>query len=149
VWVAPVRKGRRSGAPQRLARGSNSLAWSPDARRIAYIATVEGETDVWVTPVDASEAPERVTRGADVSDVRWLATGRGLLVLGLWGRRNPEIRSVDPTTLEVTPVPHAEPSDPFSHVESFDVTPDGRWLILLEESHRGDVWVLDAQDGTF
>jgi Tol biopolymer transport system component len=149
VWVAPVRDGRPAGAPRRLVHGTLSLAWSPDGRQLAYIGSIEGEGDVWVTRVDGREPPRRLTTGAGATEVRWPDAGEGLLVLGLWGRHLQELRSVHPATLDVVPVREARPSGPFSEIQTFDVTPDGRWLILLEESRRGDVWILDAGDDSF
>ena len=148
VWVAPVDEGRRVGDPQRLASGTESVVWSPDGRRLAYIATVAQDNDVWVVAADGSGSPERLTDRAGAVQVRWVSPG-GLLVLGLWGGHVPELRFLDPETRDSAPAPHSEVSGPFSQIQTFDVSPDGRWLILLEENHRGDVWVLDAQDGSF
>ena len=147
--MALVREGRCAGEPVRLTPGGASLAFSPDGRHVAYVGLGDGKEDVWVTPVDGSGVPERLTEGAEASLIRWPVQGWGLLVLGEWGGHATQIRAVDPATHDMAPVPQAEVSGPFAQIEAFDVTPDGRWLTLLEESTRGDIWILEAQEGSF
>jgi Tol biopolymer transport system component len=149
LWVAPVREGRRTAPPRRVCRGSESVVWSRDGTRLAFLDAAEGEADVWVVPVEGEAAPRRLTHGAAAVEVRWSGSGERLSVLGFWEGHVPVLRNLDPATGVLAPVQHGEAAGPYSQIQTFDVTPDGRWLILLEETPRGDVWVLEAQGGTF
>jgi serine/threonine protein kinase len=34
-------------------------------------------------------------------------------------------------------------------IPDLDISPDGRWLVLVEVDRRGDVWLLEASEGSF
>ena len=36
-----------------------------------------------------------------------------------------------------------------ANIQVFDISADGRWLVLLEDDPTGDVWVLEASRGSF
>jgi TolB protein len=152
VWVAPVRDETRAGTPRSVTRSPapiDSFAWSPDGQQLAYVSRVEGVEEVWLTGADGRGQTRRLTEGATVDDVRWDGQSGRLLALGLWGRRGQSLRAVDPETYALASVPHAAASGPFSEIQVFDISADGRWLVLLEDDPTGDVWVLEASRGSF
>jgi Tol biopolymer transport system component len=151
VWVAPVQEGRPAGEPRRVTDGSGQvrhLAWSPDGLQLAYVSVRDGTGDVHLTSREGS-GTRTLTDGADADRLRWEETSGRLLVLGLWGGRTPELKTVDPETLVATEVPYEPVSGSDAEIVFFDTSPDGRWLVVLEEKHRGDIWLLEARGSSF
>ena len=152
VWVAAVREGQRVGEARPLTESAtpvHGLTWSPDGSQVAYVAPVEGVNEVWLQALDGETEARRLTTGAGALDPRWPHDGGGLVGQGLWGRSVPSLRTVDPATGQAAPLPREVATGPTSEVADFDVSPDGRWLAVIEVEHRGDVWLLEASEGSF
>jgi Tol biopolymer transport system component len=152
VWVAPVGDGARTGPSRTITQSPapiDSFAWSPDGRQLAYVSRVEGIEEIWITAADGKGETRRLTEGATIDDVRWDGQSGRLLALGLWGERTQSLRTVDPESKALAPVPHGTTSGPFSEIQAFDTSADGRWLVLLEDDPTGDVWMLEASRGSF
>jgi hypothetical protein len=49
---------------------------------------------------------------------------------------------------QATPIRHGEAAGPYSEMQGFDVSSDGRRLALVEVERRGDVWLLEASEGS-
>jgi hypothetical protein len=47
------------------------------------------------------------------------------------------------------PLPFEVNAGPSSEIPDFDLSPDGRWLAVIEVDRRGDVWLLEASKGSF
>jgi Tol biopolymer transport system component len=151
LWVALIQDGRRAGEPWRVtddASPVDHLAWSPDGRHLAYTSLRDGDGDVYLTDREGNEI-RALTEGAGAERVRWEESSGRLLVLGLWGDRRPSLRILDPETLDTVPLPYEAVSGSGAEIAYFDSSPDGRWLVVVEERHRGDVWLLETRDGTF
>ncbi len=152
VWAVTVRDGKRVGVARPLTDGSapvNGFDWSPDGSELAYTTPVEGVDEIWLTTINPNEEARRLTTAAGVIDLRWLADGDRLVALALWGGSVASLRTVDPATGEVAPLPHGEAAAPYVEIPGFDMSPDGRWLALVEVERRGDVWLLEASGGSF
>lgn len=60
-------------------RSASSPSFSPDGKRIAFLTNVSGTNQVWMTDANGGE-PKQITNYDDnVSFVRWLPAGKGLI----------------------------------------------------------------------
>jgi hypothetical protein len=116
-------------------------AWSPDGSEIAYVALEGTRGEVWIVNAAGARAPRRVTSGAEAVDVRWTATGR-LFVCGFWGSGSLSVRSMTTDGHDVVRVADPIGRSPDSFL--FDVSRDGRILVLTAEERRGNISVLEA-----
>jgi Tol biopolymer transport system component len=152
LWAAPVSGGRPAGPAVRIATGPPPLSfphWSPDGRWIACLGSTEGESDVWLVPVNGRASPRRLTRGAAAHAVRWeKATGR-ILVSGLWGGSQAELRRLDPASGEMAPVQPVVDFGLGSHYADFGAGADCRLLAYTRNIGRGDIWMLESRRGRY
>jgi Tol biopolymer transport system component len=152
IWMARVKDGRRVGAPWKFTSGDmQELAptWSPDGRFVAFVGAHERSAEVWVLGSDGLDAPRQMTWGAQAVRSRWMGN-ETLLVSGYWGEGEGSLRRVSLATGEVAAV---EPPVSFD-VEmtsgaDFDVSGDGRFIAYSGETCAGDIWVLEAEAGTY
>ena len=152
VWVLPVSDGRPAGEPRRVTRGDAGAyapSWSPDGREIAFIGVGTAESDVWVVPADGSGPERRLTTGCGAVRVRWDPLTGGLLV----SARNREDRiSLWSIPREGGPLTAVSPPILFGPPEAeavFDVSNDGSLILFQRQTLKGDVWVLQAEKGTY
>jgi Tol biopolymer transport system component len=149
IWVQRVVEGRPVGAARPLASGAGDApAWSPDGSVIAYIGPAGDEGDeAWIVPADGSGAPRRVTHGATALRVRWERSSGLLIVSGRWDTPDISLRRVRAADgSQVEPVPGIRLMPDFP---DFDASPDGKWLAFTREDTRGDLWLLEAQEGSY
>jgi TolB protein len=153
VWVSSVRDGKRVGEPRRVAGVDGAVtspSWSPDGARIGLVETAGSESDVWTISVDGSEPARKLTQGANAWFLVWSRSSGDLLVLGLWGSPQLSIRAVAGGGGRPRELPAAAPSEGSASLTGgFDVSLDGKLLALSESSMQGDVWVLEAKQGSF
>jgi Tol biopolymer transport system component len=149
IWVVPVSGGQPAGPAQRITEGDAldlDPAWSPDGRRIAFHRASKGVSDVFIVPAEGG-VPRRLTHDASPGDVEWEAPGDALLVIGSWGTDRMEIRRV----LAEGGAP--EPLDPpvitgdDSSMGDFCLSRDARYIAYTEERPRGNIWVLETEEG--
>jgi len=81
LWIVPV---DGSAAPRRLTftkGGENDPAWSPDSRRIAFVAKREGdeEAQIYVLSLDGGEAIRLTSLPTGASAPKWSPDGGSLL----------------------------------------------------------------------
>jgi len=151
IWVAQVRDGKCSGSPVQITRGevwANAPSWSPDGTRIAFVGVTENDREVWIVPLDGSAAPHQVTKGAEAIKVKWEATGKSLLVSGTWGQRRASLRRVslsDGRAREM--VPRTEFGEEARGL--FDLSRDGRLLVYCSGDSKGNIWVSEAEKGSY
>ena len=151
LWVVPVAEGRAAGRPRQVTtRPMNyqAPAWSPDGARIAFIGWERGEGDIWTIAASGGQ-PVRVTTGANARRVAWKRESGSLLISGFWGERRIGVREVSATGAAKGA---SEPLAWLGHDEllaDFDVSRDGRLLVFGRQDRRGDVWVVEAQQGKY
>lgn len=154
IWVAAFRDGRRIGEARQVTFGEGSawfFAWSPDGASIAYVRSSANGSDVWLAAVDGTSPPRRLTQGADAILVAWVRATNTLLVAASWGTTRPSLRAVPLDGAPATAWRGAETTSPEAGLDDFTVSLDGTLLALGEEEKdaQGDVWVLEAEQGTF
>jgi Tol biopolymer transport system component/tRNA A-37 threonylcarbamoyl transferase component Bud32 len=151
IWVAPVRDGSRTGPATQVTGGElNAYApcWSPDGKAMAFLGTKGNESEVWVVRADGSGRLEQVTRGADAIRVRWDASTSRLLVSGRWGGGDYILRRVSrdgAKTEDLVPAVWFGPEEG----ALFDVSKDGELIAYCQQKLKGNVWVLEAEHGSF
>lgn len=149
VHVVNMRDGRPDGRPERVTNvsaGVSSPRFLPDGR-LVFVAGVPGEEGIWIVD-QRTRALARVPspgRGARLAIPD--RGGKDLLVLAEWGNGRAAIRTVALEGRDSAQVAWGVPPDLATRIRHFDLSEDGRLAVLLEESRRGDVWVLQAQDG--
>ena len=159
IMTAAVQRGHRQGESTPVTPPgvpAYSAAWSPDGTRIAYVGFGEGgheeeepvSLDVFVLPAQGGESV-RLTRGADAARLRWDSSTGHVLASGRWGGDQYVIMSI--ATIEEEP----QPLDPPVVIGGpgafplFDVSLDGRYLAYGRWNLRGDIWLLESEDGSY
>ena len=151
IWAQPVAIGAKAGSAWQVTFGpreDTAPAWSPDGTAIAFIGeTSEEGLDAWVVPADGVSAARRVTRRAGAERVRWDRSTGHLIVTGMWGSTK-----ITPRRFRVVDGTEGEPISDVLLTRSFpdfDVSADGNWLAFNREERRGDLWLLEAQVGSY
>lgn len=122
LWSAPLAGGRASRLTTHLAEETNAVA-SADGKSLAFAATYDGPTEVYVMPL-AGGLPRRVSfEGARSVPVGWTPAGEVLYVTQKPTGPTPQliVVAVDPASLRRHALPLADVSDAA-------VSPDGRTL---------------------
>jgi len=130
VWLVPV----AGGAPVRVTddRGLHaSPAWMPGGRDLLFLSNAEGGLDLYRVRLGrsgrAAGAPERLTTGLNARAVSISADGRRLTYSSFSETSN--VWSLPVPSGASEPVTRAQAVTVGNQViESFDISPDGRWL---------------------
>jgi Tol biopolymer transport system component len=151
IWMQPIAGGEPAGTARAVTSGDRmdlAPAWSPDGRAIAFIGSSTGdEGEVWIAPADGVTTARRVTAGAGAQRVRWERSSGLLLVSGHWGAAEMTLRRVRPDD--------GHSGEPIAAVLiadqlfDFDVSADGKRVAFARAQHRGDLWLLEAQAGSY
>ncbi len=79
IFIAPA----LGGTPVKLVEDAYYPAWSPDGKRIVFMAPRDGQFDLWTVPADGG-TPTRLTKDEDFDfqpcwspDGKWIAYGSG------------------------------------------------------------------------
>jgi serine/threonine-protein kinase len=149
VWTIPVAAGRAAGEPRQITSDDtekNVPTWSPRGDEIAYVAGTARGNELAVVSA-AGGAPRLVTSGARVTWAHWDRATGAIYASGLWDGPLMTLRRLSPSTGEARPL---DPDVSFGNVAVglFDVAQDGKTVALREEIARGDIWVLDAPNGS-
>lgn len=152
IWVAPVAAGRAAGPARQVTHGDGTAwapTWSPAGDRIAYLRWSGEGSEVWIVDADGNGAEHRVTDGAQAARTRWHPSGRQLYVSGRWGTKETTLRLVSTADGRATAL---NPPVVFGKAEfsgDFDLSRDGRLLVCTKEKLSGDLWVLEAEAGSY
>lgn len=111
--------------------GAMGAALSPDGRWLAYAADPTGELEIWVRPYPGPGAPVRVSIGGGTEPV-WARDGRELywwshsgMIMAAAIQPGSEFDFTAPVALF-----ESRYSRHFGQPPSYDVAPDGRFLML-------------------
>jgi serine/threonine-protein kinase len=128
----------------------DEASFSPDGRWVSYVSDQTGRAEVWVRPFPGPGAPVRVSpdsgreplwsrNGAEL----FYQSGRRLMTAEL-ASRDPELRFKMPRVLfEGGFVPY-DPNVP----RTYDVAPDGRFLMIREDQHLPSASLVVVQNWT-
>jgi Tol biopolymer transport system component len=123
--------------------------WSPDGETIAFVGLKDNESDVWVIAADGRPPARRVTKGANAHEVRFEPGASSLLVSAQWGGDRPGLRHVDPYDGTWSQPDTTVQFGPALYYADFDLSADGRLLAYVQDTYRGDVWILKARRGAW
>ena len=152
VWVVPVSEGKAVGEPRRLTDGrvqAYAPAWSLDGSRVAFVGSSGDVLDVWVVPSDGHAPARRLTRGLEVTRVRWDAKTGSILAAATNGGSRRSLWEVSPETGAVVPSEFDVVLGSARTAGIFDVSADGSLLVFSQENLTGDIWVSDGPPGLF
>jgi hypothetical protein len=103
---------------------------------------------VWITDAAGTAKPVRLTRGVEPVWLTADPSSGDLLVIGKWGLARYEVRSLSPDTGEPRTLPEITVSNTADLCE-VEVSADGKLMALIEQETLGDIWMLEAKDGSF
>ena len=135
LWTVPAAGGAATQVTD-ARHLSTSPIWTPDGRSLLYVANGGGTRDVYQQPMRADGSsrgvPRRITTGLDPYTISLSADGSRLGYSVIELRSN--VWSAPIAERGPTPVSHATPVTLGNRtVESFDLSPDGRWLALSSD----------------
>jgi tricorn protease len=112
VWRVPLRGGDAVKVTSMPGEESHP-AVSPDGTRVAYSATVDGPTEVYVMDLQSGAVPRRLTyEGEQALVVGWTADGDVLYATRRYAALpGVQLRRIDPESRAAAPVPLALASD--------------------------------------
>jgi Tol biopolymer transport system component len=117
-----------------------TLTWSPDGRRIAFVSSQTGRSEVYIANADGTGKPELVPTGDAqfkfVTD--WSSDGEYLILYYVTAATGRDI-AVLPMSGDRRPIPYAEGPYATSHAR---ISPDGRWIAYEStESGESEIYV--------
>ncbi|MGI9064999.1 MAG: TolB family protein, partial [Pyrinomonadaceae bacterium] len=134
IWIAPEGDARRARAVS--SRGSNGgLDWTPDGR-LVFTSSVGGKQGIWVMNVDGGEQ-KPLTQGGESPQV----SPDGRYIFHESQRtKTKQVWRVD------SDGSHPKQLTEGGGVETFALTPDGRWVIY--SLYAASIWKIPADGGT-
>jgi TolB protein len=152
VWAAAFADGRRASEPRQITfevGDASSPFWSPDGKAIAYVLMRQRERDIRIAATDGSGVSRSLTSGAKVMMVQWLWARNLLVASGFWAERLPTIRLLPVEGGETTRLVLPPKLVPDRRWPLFDISSDGTLLALFQRARQDDIWVLEAEEGSF
>lgn len=150
IYTIPVEGGRPSGPERRVTPPELSTVfpiWSPDGKSIVFQAANDGYVDTMIIPADGSGPARFLTQQANTYVARWVWELDEIWVSGKWGGFRNEIRRLP---LDGGSAVSLDPPlflDPANENPLFHLDPTGRFVAFTEEKAKGDIWVLEAEEG--
>jgi Tol biopolymer transport system component len=143
IWILDLVRGvdeRFSFAPD----GGNSPVWSPDGQWVAFNASIQGSTAIYLKDAGKGNSERLLLRSPESKHVQdWSRDGRFLVYVSssLQTGRMEVLAIADPLTEgEHKPITIVA-SPQFNH-SSAQVSPDSRWMAWVSgESGKGEVYV--------
>ena len=142
------RRSVAGGSPEPVVRGPGASGWpsvSRDGRRLIYVSTTIQET---LVAVEASTGRRARFEEARRTVAPTVAPDGSAVVFASLRENTTDLWRLPLRERPLSGAPKRL-TDRAGRTVWPRYSPDGRWLVLLEESRRGDVWVLDAVEGRF
>ena len=142
IWIYDL----VGGAPTRLTTSGNAVLpiWTPDGRRIVYVATGSGgKQEFWWLPADGSAPAKKLLSGDDRLIPAFVTRdGRTLVYHAMIGN----VRSIWSMQVNGEPSPRPEVRENFDN-RTPSISPDGRWLAYVSNSSgRDEIYVRPFPD---
>ena len=117
----------------------NYPGWTPDGRRVTFVAYKDGHGRLYWTPADGSTEPDSLmTTTDDPLGRTWLSSGRGFLYAAVTAGGKRDIGVFEPGPPQVR---RPLLSTPFDE-KAPTLSPDGRWFAYAsDESGRMEIFV--------
>jgi Tol biopolymer transport system component len=139
IWVKQLRTGTYSKLSFDVT-GADRPVWTPDGRKVAFLATRNGRRTAWMRRADGSDSTRPASPGSTQLDEIWLDQAGRYIVLrsegaGVGSRRLLVVENGADT------VPRTLIQSQFDHY-SMALSPNGRWIAYVsEESGAPEVYV--------
>jgi Tol biopolymer transport system component/predicted Ser/Thr protein kinase len=149
VWLEPMESGKPKGAPHPLTPSDvqvSAFAFSPDGEQIAVVDAGH-EDDVVLLDLGGSGEARRFLQGRNVRRVRWDHSTGDLLVAGC--RREDELAIFRVSTGTGEILEEVARLGSQRDVPVFDASADGRLITFSRSEALGDVWVIEAENGSY
>jgi dipeptidyl aminopeptidase/acylaminoacyl peptidase len=75
LWIADLNRNTQPKALTTAREGASQGAWSPDGKRIAFVRTVEGKSQIFLLSLDGGEPMQLTTGKYGASQPRWSPDG--------------------------------------------------------------------------
>ncbi len=151
IYTIPIADGKATGPLTRITpRGlsSNYPTWSPDGNAIAFQTTDDRFRETWLVPVDGSSPARKLTHEAGTYMARWVWDRDELWACGKWGGQVYEIRRIDLNGAPASPLDPPQLMNPANEAPSFCPDRSGNLMIFSINEMKGDIWILEADEGT-
>jgi eukaryotic-like serine/threonine-protein kinase len=127
-----------------LPENQQRAAFSPDGRWIAYDSSELGRNEIFVQPFPPTGAKYQITSNNPAVAALWSQDGRRIFFIEFGGSAS----SAQLSSVDVETVPSLSFSNPktiisrlagvTNSVRSYDVTPDGKFFIMQNETNESD-----------
>jgi hypothetical protein len=129
LWVVPAARSDAAQVFLRTEFNEGAAAFSPDGRWVAYASDETGRSEVYVTSYPNQGIKRRVSREGGTSP-RWSSDGR---LFFAWETRVMQVEATDSRWTPSTPETFVDGVDGGEIFRNWDVAPDGRSVIALEQ----------------
>jgi dipeptidyl aminopeptidase/acylaminoacyl peptidase len=150
IFAVPVQEGRPVGLPVRVSPAGLAAAypcWSPDGRRVAFLGYKELDQGIFVADFPPGENLVRLTAGTGIHLVRWVPGLDEIWASADWDDRGISVRKVDQAGGGTSPLEPPLEISSGANFGWFNTDSSGRFAVLTEIRHVGDIWVIAAQEG--
>ncbi len=124
-------------------RRDSGPVFSPDGRRVAFLAKRGHYPGIHVIPIDGGEARSVVEKDGSFAALSWSPDGRALLCTFTEADPNPAAKDDEPFDPEKEPPKREAPT--YRHITRLFYRLDGAGFLPL---HKPQVWTFDVETGT-
>ena len=143
IWTVPAKDGPIRNLSHTPAAREISVAWSPDARWIAYLSDASGEYEIYVRAADGSGEPRRITTDGDVWRFGpvWSPDSKKLA----YADKKVRLRWVEVDSGRT----HEVDSSTWDDITEYAWSPDSQWLAYTKTnaSRLQSIWIHGLADG--